>query len=224
MTFLELCQSTRELAGIAGTGPSTTVGQSGEMLRLVNWVKKSWVDIQNLHQSWNFLLADLSFTTTAGKGDYSLAEIGASDLKRLDKTSLRCQMTSMGYANRQFMEEWDWIDFRDMYRFNNLVQGRPIRFSVDPKDKALCLAAIPDAGGYTITGRYWTRPVTLAADADVPAMPEQFHMLIVYWALSKYAGYESAAEVKQEAAENVARLRSALEIDQLPDITIGSSR
>jgi len=219
---LELCQSLRELAGIRGTGPSTVVGQTGEMLRVVNWIKKSWVDIQNLHKSWTFLINDLAFTTAASKGDYTLADMNASNLRQLDLKSLRCEITSMGFRNRQFMEDWDWDQFRNLYRFNNLTEGRPIRFSVDPKDRSLCLAAIPDATGYTITGRYWSKPIEFTADADVPAIPEQYHMLIVYWALSKYAGYESAPEAKQEALENKARMLSALEADQLPDVEIGS--
>ena len=149
--------------------------------------------------------------------------MNASNLRMLDDTSLRCQQTSMGYQNRQFMETWDWMSFRDVYRFNNLVEGRPIRYAVDPVNKNVCLAAIPDAIGYTITGRYWTQPVALVNDTDVPAIPDQYHMLIVYWALSKYAGYEAAMEVKQEALENKGKLLSALESDQLPSMYLGSS-
>lgn len=221
MTFLEICQRTRELSGITGNGPTSTVNQSGEMLRVVNWVKQSWLDIQALHQTWNFLVRDLSFTTVQSQGDYTLAQANAADLGKLDMHSLRCQQTDMGYQNRQFMEEWDWVNFRDMYRFNNLIEGRPIRFSVDPANKNICLAAIPDARGYTITGRYWARPVALTMDNQEPAIPEQHHMVIAYWALSKYAGYEAAPEAKQEANENKPRMMSALEADQLPMMSIG---
>ena len=221
--FLQLCQATRELAGLAGTGPTTTVAQTGELKRLVNWVAQSWIDIQNLHKTWNFLITDLSFTTTASKGDYTLAEMLASDLRMLDESSLRCQQTSLGYQNRQFMDPWDWVHFRDLYRFNNLVEGRPTRFAVDPQTKSLSLASIPDAAGYTITGRYWKKPVALVADTDTPIISSEYHMLIVYWALSKYAGYEAAMEVKQEAGENRAKLLSALENDQLPPMEVGGA-
>ena len=73
MNFLEITKRTRELAGIAGTGPTTTLSQTGEMGRLVNWVKQSWIDIQNLHQTWNFMLTELSFATVAAQKDYTLA-------------------------------------------------------------------------------------------------------------------------------------------------------
>lgn len=218
MDFLALCKRTRELAGIAGTGPVTVVGQVGELGRLVNWVAKSWIDIQNLHKTWNFLITDLSFQTVASQGDYTLSDMSASTMRQLDMDSLRCQTVSI--ADRQFMEPWDWTAFRDVYRFNNLTEGRPIRFAVDPKNKNLCLAAVPD-GIYTITGRYYSKPVELTVDADVPNIPDEYHMLIPYWALSKYAGYEAAPEAKQEAIENMGKLMAALVADQLPGITIG---
>lgn len=223
MTFLELVARTRELAGIAGTGPTTVVGQTGELLRLVHWVDRSWTDIQNLHKSWNFLIEDLSFTTTAAQGDYTLTQMGATDMRTLDVDSLRCEVTATGISNRQYMEHWDWKAFRDVYRYTDLTQGRPIRFAVDPKNKSLCLASVPDTSGYTITGRYWSKPVSLTLDADVPAIPDEYHMLIVYWALSKYAGFEAAMEVKQEAAENKSRLLAALEADQLPEMDVEGS-
>ena len=144
-------------------------------------------------------------------------------MRKLDPESLRCEITATGYTSRQFMEPWDYTEFRDAFRFNTLNTGRPNFFTIEPRNKSLLLADTPDATGYTITGRYWRTPVTLAADADEPAMPEQFHMLIAYWALSKYAGYMSAPEAKQEAAENTARLLNALSVDQLPDLSLGSS-
>lgn len=221
MNFLELCVRTRELAGIAGSGPSTTVAQTGELLRVVHWVQSSWIDIQNLHRNWNFLYKDFSFSTVQGQGEYAPTQIGASDLKVYDMTTLRCQETAKGYVDRQFMDEWDFFDFRDTYRYTTLNPGRPIRFAVDPKDKSLWMDGIPDSVGYTITGRYWSKPVPLVADTDIPAMPEDFHMLIPYWALSMYAGYEAASEAKQEANERKPPLLSALRNDQLPDLLVG---
>lgn len=218
MTYIELCRQVRELAGITGTGPASTVGQSGELLRVVNWVKSSWVDIQNIHTSWNFLLEDLSFTTVAAQGDYTPAQMGASNLRKLDVESMRCH-TQPDLSDQQYLYSNDWAAFRDVYRYNRQTSGRPIQFAVEPRTKSVCLAAIPD-GAYTVTGRYWSKPVELAADGDAPAMPSEFHMLIVYWALSKYAGYEAAPEVKQEAESNRARILASLEADQLPGICL----
>jgi hypothetical protein len=81
----------------------------------------------------------------------------------------------------------------------------------------LNLGAVPDAV-YTAYGDYYRKAVSLAVSADTPAMPSQFHMAIVYRALMKYAGFDAAPEVKQEAIENYKMLMQALERDQLPDV------
>jgi len=42
-----------------------------------------------------------------------------------------------------------------------------------------------------------TPPVILAANDDEPAMPEEYHMAIVFYAMMTYAGYEYAPELAQ---------------------------
>ena len=47
--------------------------------------------------------------------------------------------------------------------------------------------------GYTITGDYFRSPTEMVADGDLPTgLPAQFHMAIVYLAMTYYAGYEAA--------------------------------
>ena len=48
MTYLELCQTLRREAGVSGVGPASVVDQSGEYLRLVEWIKAAWTEIQLL--------------------------------------------------------------------------------------------------------------------------------------------------------------------------------
>ena len=90
MTFLQLVQRTRRECGIAGSGPTTTVNQSGEMARLVDWVQQSWVEIQEEQPDWDFLRNQVSFLTqhgtAQGAGDsviagnvYELVTVGTTD-------------------------------------------------------------------------------------------------------------------------------------------------
>lgn len=218
MTFVELVDRLRELAGVSGT-VLTVAGVSGEYRRLVNWTASAWMDIQNLHSSWHFLREDLSFTTTVGQTDYTLAQMHAQYLKQLDVDTIRIEQTSVGMSDRQDMVSMDYRTFRDTYRFNVLQTGRPTNFAQNPKTRGVLLSHSPDVE-YTITGEYWRSPILLTSNYDVPALPEEFHMLIPYWALSKYAGFESAPEAKQEAIENVSRILSSLENNQLPDIEL----
>jgi hypothetical protein len=66
MTFLDIVKRTRQECGIAGDGPTTTVGQTREMKRLVDWVSQSYVEIQNEHEDWAFMRKSFSFLTQHG--------------------------------------------------------------------------------------------------------------------------------------------------------------
>ena len=89
--------------------------------------------------------------------------------------------------------------------------------------KSICLGPPPD-GSYTITGDYFVAPSERAADIDVPVgIPTRFHMLIVYRAMMKYAGYESAPEVYQRASEENAGMYAQLEALRAPRIGFGGA-
>lgn len=216
MTYLELVNSLVELADISNTPLATVQSQTGINLRAKNWVKQAWVDIQNLNVDWNFLRQDLSFVSSASQS-YTLTDMGATSLRKFDMESLRIYLTATGVADEQYVIPQEWGNFRNVYLYGARQTGRPNTFSIDPATKSLYFSSVPGTG-YTTTGYYWRTPVTLSADADEPAMPDEFHMAIVYRALMKYAGFESAPEAKMEAVENYSALMSALELDQLPAI------
>ena len=96
---------------------------------------------------------------------------------------------------------------------------RPVVVSVTP-EKDLAFGAIPDQD-YVIDGEYYTQPVTLVLDTDVPAIPARFHMMIVYRAMMYYSGYEAAPEVLARGEFEYRRLYSRMEIEQLPTIVSG---
>lgn len=221
MNFLELCEEFCALSSIP-RAPTSVVGNTGELDRVARWIRQSWTDIQLKHTTWKFLMKDLSFTTTTSQGPYTLAEMGASDLQELDLNTLRCYQTSVGVSSEQFLVYWEYDIFRDTYLYANpMPASRPTVFTVDPADKSVILAPLPSSDGWTVRGKYWRKPVTLAADADIPACPDQFHMAIVHRALMKYAGYEAAQEVKQTAVEEYKTLMAALEHDQLDALQFG---
>jgi len=218
MNFLEIVQN---LGWLAGTPiPTTAVNQTGESLRLVNWVVRAWEDIQNLHTNWAFLRRPLSFVT-ANSQSYTLTDMGATTLRDLDHRSLRSYITATGVSTEQFLYPVKvWEDFSDQFLFGTRASGRPSHYCMDPGDKSLVFNSNPGVG-FTIVGTFYRMPVLMALDADVPACPSNYHMIIVYWALMRYAGYEAASEVAMEANRNYKSLLSAMRKDQLPRITLG---
>lgn len=220
MTFLEICQELARLSSIPGSGPTTVTGQTGELLRVVNWAKNAWTDIELRHPRWNFLRKDLQFNTVIGQQAYTMTQMSALDLRMVDRDSLRIYETAVGVSDEQYLTSWDYNIFRDTYMFGSQANQRPTVFATDPANKSTLFGSIPDKI-YTIRGKYWRRALAPTIDADVPAYSDEFHQLVVYRALLKYAGYEAAGDAKQTALEEYGPMMRALERDQLPEPQFG---
>lgn len=80
MNYLSICQTVRELAGIPGTGPATTVGQTGELKRVCNWVNQAWNEIQLHREDWEWMRKPFTFDTVAQQSTYDAsADVGLTD-------------------------------------------------------------------------------------------------------------------------------------------------
>ncbi len=223
MTFLELCERAAVECGSSSV-PTSVVSQSGEAQRFVNWVSQSWMDIQQAAR-WDWLQDDFSFQTTASDGDYTPTQAGITRFKTWVPDTFRIYLTADGQATEQYLIEQDWDWFRDVYLFGGQASqtGRPTQYAIRPHDRAIVLGDKPN-GIYTVTGRYWKSAQTLAADADEPeGIPEEFQMLIVYRAMLKYAGYESAAEVLATARGEYRTMMMRMTEQCLPRLTLGAT-
>jgi hypothetical protein len=222
MNYLQLCQRLRQEARISGTGPTTTVSQTGEYLKVVDWIDTAYEDIQNLHETWKFLQKPFSFTTTVGKRDYTPTEAGYASLRRWKHSShgdIRCYLTA---GDEQRLAYLPWDTFRDIYLIGNsrTQTGRPGVFSIEPDD-TINFDYLPDQV-YTVVGEYYQNPDILSGDTDTPLFPVNFHMVIVYRALMYY-GADYAAEEKYTHGQNeYKRLLRRMEQTQLPTLSWGS--
>ena len=225
MTFLEICQRLRQEAGISGTGPTAVTGQSGEMLRVVDWAKSAYENIQNKYPHWEFLRFDFSFPTVAATATYAPTDagVGLTEHTKWVRDSLRIYLTATGVNDEQWLTCIPWATFRDTRLFgaNRSVSGRPTEFAVRP-NQSIVLWPTPDAV-YTVVGEYFKRPQVMSADADEPVFPREFHMAIAWRALVLYGGFESASEAYSRAVIEYNEIMAKLEIDQLPGISVGGT-
>lgn len=228
MNYLQLVQQLRSEVGASGTGPATVTGQIGMAQRLVSWTNTAWLEIQGLHNTWNWMRKPFSWVTVAGTGDYLPSAITntltgnvMTDMRYWYKDTFRCQKQSIGIQDEQWLVEWEYLVFRNTYRFNVQVNGRPVVFAENPQGKAIMLGQIPD-DVYIITGEYQKKAWSLASDADEPDMPDNYHMLIVYKAMQYYGLYEAAAEVIQRGKEQYQALLTQLEHEQLQEVYLGN--
>ena len=219
MNFLQLCQAVRREAGISGSGPTTTVSQTGELGKIVEWVLMAYQDIQIINPTWNFLRADFSFQTIAATSDYLPTAISLDELSQWNVDGIRSYLTSSGVAGERSLHPMSWEWLREVRLFGTISSGPPVELAIRPS-KAIVLWPTPDAA-YTITGEYWKRPQTMTANTDEPLIKDAFQMAIVWKAVKYYAADQGAAELYATASINYTHILNRLENDQLPEITFG---
>lgn len=218
MTYLQLCNSLIQKCGISGGSISSVANQVGEALRVVNWIAEAYIQIQLASPTWNWMRSDVSFSTVSNQGSYLPSQAGVTDFANWKTDSFRCYVTSTGVRSEMFLEKMDYDTFRDTYLFGNLrlSYSRPTVISFAP-NYSINLGMAPDSTDYTIVGEYFKQPTTLVNSTDTPAMPSQFHNIIVYKAMMMYGMYEAAQEVVIEGANLYNQMLRRLVRDQLPD-------
>lgn len=200
MDYLGLCRRVRRMAGAAGDGPTSVVSQVGEYRRIVDWVAQAWVEIQQLRPDWMFSWSPFSYTTNAGVRDVDLSRFG-----RIDPHTLRVDGEAINEA--------------PFSRATAETSGKPRAFSFRP-DGRIRFLPTPDAS-YLITGETYLPPQLLRINTDVPRLPSEHRMIIVYRALMHYGAYEAAQDVYQDAFLEYNRGLTALERAQTPALHLG---
>lgn len=223
MSYLQLVQRLRQEAGVSGSDPATTIGQTGEIKRLCNWISSAWMDIQTMRPDWFFMQQAVQFNTTPGKQVYTAADAGILSFGNFKTDTFRQYRQSAGVASEFPVAYLNWQKFRDVHLYSTMRQlsQMPYNFTVDPQ-KNFQLGPIPD-DIYVINGEGYAMPTEFSQDSDRPTMPSQFHMIIVWRALIHYAKFEAAQESLTHGKDEYDRMLRMLLRDQSPEITISEA-
>ena len=231
MDYLALCKKVSGECGVAGgyAVPTAVTGQTGELARICNWTAQAYTEVQN-KPNWLWMRHGFTVNTVADDDTYAYGDITdtttSAVITRLSHWRLndrrdppKIYLTSAGVGTQNWMIWVPWEDFKSVYRIGTQNSGYPVHITVDPQNNVV-IGPKPN-GIYTITGDYQRSAQTLAADADTPEMPSQYHMLIVYRAMEKYGFFESAPEVLQRGREAGDAMMRQLENNQLPGFRMG---
>lgn len=194
MNFLALAKRLRQEAGVAGTGPSTVVSQTGELLRLVDWINAAWDNLQRERDDWLWMRSDFTYNLPALQQTFTSTQASITAFGRWWEKTFRCYTTSIGVSDEQKLTYTPWAEFRDMYLLGTRPAAtRPTRFTEKP-DGSIMVGPQNDVA-YTIVGEHQVAPTLMAADADTPTgLPSDYHMLLVWDALVLYGTFEPAPE------------------------------
>jgi len=218
MNFLQICARMASKAGIAGVTPASSQNQVGEALRVVNWCKDAYIDIQERRDDWSFMRKDFTFTCTIGNATYPASTV--TDLANWRKEDVRCYLSDTN--DEQWLAYRDWETFRAtrLMGSQRTVTGRPQDYTVKP-DRSMVLWPIPDQA-YAIDGEYYRTSVPFFGDSDTPLFP-RFHMAIVYQALMYYGAYSAEPSVYADAQKEFERLIDKLEYNETTLLTVGGA-
>jgi len=209
MTFLELCQTVRQEVGISGTGPTTVLSQEGQLKVIVDFVIAADHQIQSLWHDWDFLWGQYSSTVALGSRSPALGK--PTDLGSWDFRSFYLDYTSDDATN---LSELSYVDWRADYRQGTSTNQNPTFFVIQPDNNVIVESTADKA--YTITADYWKTPTDLAANADISAIPPQYHRIIVARAKTMWAEREEAPEILLASSAEYQDLLDKLESQSLP--------
>jgi len=221
MTFLELCQMvSRESGTASGSLPSSVVGQTGRLLKIVSWTASAWTQIQNHRNAWLWMRGEFSGTTTAPTAKYMPASWGLTRHAAwiTDDDSATIYLQSAGVADEGPLIHILWKDYRQRFGRGTQVAGKPTHYAISPAGE-FCLGPIPD-DVYVVNGEYRKSPQSLTANSDVPEMPARFHELVAWYGLLLLAEHDEGQIHIAMALRRYRDLIGELERDQLGTILI----
>lgn len=196
---------------------STVVGATGYEATLVGMVADAWVDIQSARRNWRFMRATEDFTTVAGQSEYTITNIFGTAVSPVGTWVRDMILFNKAADNVIQLRPYDY----NAYITNEIdqsTQNEPNLYAVDPVDQHLYIN--PPNSAYSMTAHYWTKPVILSADADVPAAPSEFHNLISYQAAAEFGAFMGNSNVFQMNGLKAKTMMGELKRSQLPSMRI----
>lgn len=215
MNYLQLAQAVKRESGLgAGSSIVSLATAAGDDLRMFNWVNWAARDITLSRADWRWRRGAATLASTVNQTN-TATDFGLSDFASWKPASRTYKpsayrITDGAEGALQWME---YEQFRQAFTVGTQTAGVAQYWSVSPSE-AFLLGPAPDTAHF-VRADYIKDYADLTADADVPAIPTRFHMLIVWRALMEYAGFDAAGEVMQRAERNYNSAITQLSLSQL---------
>lgn len=254
MTFLEICKQVHRLIRpgpeLPGTVPTTTVGQTGVLGEIVEWVIRAYQDIQSEESEWTFMVGRGSLALSAATRTYALSAMTNSvptaglaeqvlPFKQRDGGQYgKIYLTASGVAAEQLCVYIPYEDWRGYFDRGTRQSGQPRYFTTRQGGALLEFDPTPD-DSYTfeIDFKYkpklWTATSDGALDpvnyplhdgASGRGLPVNYHPVIAWRAVKYYAlTRQEASNLYQMADREEARLLEKMRREFVPSMGLDAS-
>jgi hypothetical protein len=224
-TFLELAKSLARESGSFDPSSLTGVsGLTGRPEKVVNWINRAWLNIQNSRRDWGWLVSPFEVDLIPGSSVYTPASFNLTRFSSWMKDYCGYQPLTIydpliGQSDETALLfiPYEWWQTK-WNRGDQTNWNRPIEYSISPRNE-LVFGPIPDQT-YVVRGQYQKGPQTLEAANDVPEMPARFHDMIVWEGMRLMMVSDGDYQESQYPTMEMVGLRHELELDQLPEITV----
>lgn len=218
--FIDLCKDIVSDLGIAGGTINSVVGiLDPEQLRIINWVARADLFVQNLWVDWKFLwYADSQVLGQAGSDIITPSlPAWAKNIQTIEVDSLWIAPGTNAARPIQYM---DWETFRQA--FGRKVKGTqpiPRAFSQQPDGKIVLSHNLSNDSAFALD--YHAIGKRMVGDNDTSPIPENFDNIIVERAKIFYAERENAPEIMSGSTAEYTDLLDKMQAVCLPDNTAG---
>lgn len=223
-TYLQLAQGVARESGTAAGTIASVTGQTGRLLKIVNWTAQALERIENLETGWRWMRTAFPSTcvTIAGTIRYTAAGWSITNLGEwlVEDRLVTIYNSSTGVSDEGEVPYLDWSEFDRQYLRGSQTNNRPGNWSISPQNE-FCLGPPPDAV-YRVNSWYRRTAEALTANDDVPDMPARFHDMIMWLGvimLNEFDGGVSPLDLAR-AQMKYDEYLFALRRDQLPRVTI----
>ncbi len=145
-------------------------------------------------------------------------DTSSTAIKSVDKDSFTCYDPDIGEAGEWRLTYVDYEVFRSRFDLGVVTPGRP-SYITQTHTGDLRLYPTPDTD-YRVQFEYYRKAQTLAANTDIPLIPEEYHTMIVNRALVNYAIFENATIEYQGYEKEYLQQLANLERDYIPEAVV----
>lgn len=201
---------------------TTVVNPVGRQEKMVEWIIEAWRIIQNARGDWPWMRKEFQSALIPNQSRYAASDFSVTDFAAWERDTptyspFTLYDSAIGRKDERVLFPVTYQSWKIRWDRGEHDANRPIDYAID-NDRKFCVGGKPDKA-YVVRGAYRRSAQILAADGDVPILPEQYHQIIVWRAMMLMGGHDEAVNVVAHAQSVYARMHRDVVNDGTEPVT-----